>query len=304
MSATVEAASNPGVTPPPLRRVRDKRRSDAFLDGCLRAFGGLTYAFLYVPILVVVIYAFNSGRLVAVWEGFGLRWWGEAWGDESIRNALSLSLWTAAANALLATVLGTAAAVGLRNVGRRTRLAFDGFMFSALIVPEIVIAIASLLFFATLAPSLLGPPAIIMTHAVFNTSVVALLCRARLAGMDRTLEEAAADLGATRLATFRRVTFPRLLPAVVAGALLSFTFSFDDVVLSTFVSSAGSSTLPLAVFSELRFGLSPKANVIATTMLAITLSVIVAAQVLLRRSEARLAEAPAGRGRGSTEDRR
>ena len=285
MSAATEAVTGseaPRVRPP---RVRPKRRSDAAIDVCLRTFGALTYAYLYLPILVVVIYAFNNGRLVAVWDGFGLRWWGEAWGDESIRNALVLSLWTAAANAVVATVLGTAAAVGLRNVGRRTRLAFDGFMYSALIVPEIVIAIASLLFFATFAPGLLGPPAIILTHAVFNTSVVALLCRARLAGMDRSLEEAAADLGATRRATFRRVTLPRLMPAVVAGALLAFTFSFDDVVLSTFVSSAGSSTLPLAVFSELRFGLSPKANVIATTMLAITLTVIVVAQVLLRRSE-------------------
>jgi len=296
VSATAETTAGQaaaGLEPTP--RVRERRRhSDTAINAALRAFGALTYAFLYLPILIVVIYAFNRGRLVAVWEGFGLRWWGEAWGDEAIRHALVLSLWTAALNAVVATLLGTAAAMGLRNVGRRTRLAFDGFMFSALIVPEIVIAIASLLFFATVAPDLLGPPAIVITHAVFNTSVVTLICRARLAGMDRSLEEAAADLGATRAATFRLVTLPQLLPAVVAGALLAFTFSFDDVVLSTFVSSACSSTLPLAVFSELRFGLSPKANVIATTMLAITLTAIVTAQVLLRRSEARLARGAGG----------
>jgi spermidine/putrescine transport system permease protein len=262
------------------------RLQDSAVDGAFRVGGALVYSFLYLPILVVVIYAFNDSRLVAVWHGFGLRYWGETWRDPSIRSALTLSLWTAATNAVLATALGTAAAVGLRNVSRRTRSAFDAFMYSALIVPEIVIAIASLLFFVTVGLPL-GPVAIVITHAVFNTSVVTLVCRARLGGMDRTLEEASADLGATRWGTFRQVTFPQLAPAIVAGGLLAFTFSFDDLVLSTFVSSPGSTTLPIRVFSELRFGLTPKVNVVATTMLAITLTVIVAAQVLLRRGIAR-----------------
>ncbi|MGH2651502.1 MAG: ABC transporter permease, partial [Actinomycetota bacterium] len=179
--------------------------------------------------------------------------------------------------------LGTAAAIGLRNVRRRTRALFDSLMFSTLIVPEIVIAIASLLFFVTVGLPL-GPVAIVITHSVFNTSVVTLICRARLAGMDRSLEEASADLGATRWGTFRQVTLPQLFPAVLAGGLLAFTFSFDDVVLSTFVSSPGSTTLPIRVFSELRFGLSPKANVVATSMLLITLTAIVTAQILLRRA--------------------
>lgn len=241
------------------------------------------YAFLYLPILVVVIYAFNDSRLVAVWRGFGLRWWGEAWRDATIRKALFLSLWTAGANAGLAIVLGTAAALGLRNVGRRTRTAFDAFMYMTLVVPEIVIAIGSLLFFATVAPQVLGPPAIVITHAVFNTSVVTLICRARLAGMDRSLEEASSDLGASRWSTFRQITLPQLAPAIVAGGLLAFTFSFDDVVLSTFVTNAGATTLPLRVFSELRFGLTPLVNVVATTMLSITLTIIVVAQLVLRR---------------------
>lgn len=257
-------------------------RERAF-ENLLRAGGGFMYLLLYAPIVLVVVYAFNQSREVAVWRGFGLRWWGDTWGDESIRNAFVLSLWTATANALLATTLGTAAAIGLRNVGKRTRTAFDVFMYTTLVVPEIVIAIGSLLFFATWLPGLIGPPAIILTHAVFNTSVVTLICRARLAGMDRSLEEASADLGASRVGTFRQVTLPQLYPAIVAGMLLSFTFSFDDVVLSTFVTAAGSSTLPLEVFSELRFGLSPKANVIAATMLGITLTLIVTSQILLRR---------------------
>jgi spermidine/putrescine transport system permease protein len=256
---------------------------DRTVGVALRTGGVLVYLFLYAPIVVVVVFAFNDSRLVEVWRGIGLFWWGQTWADETIRGSLTLSLWTAAANAVLATALGTAAAIGLRNVGRRTRTSFDVLMYMTLIVPEIVIAIASLLFFVTVGLPL-GPLAIILTHAVFNTSVVTLICRARLSGMDRSLEEASADLGATRWGTFRQVTLPQLFPAVVAGGLLAFTFSFDDVVLSTFVSAPGSTTLPIRVLSELRFGLSPKANVVATTMLAITLTAILSAQVLLRRS--------------------
>jgi ABC-type spermidine/putrescine transport system permease subunit II len=272
------------------------RTWNALVERLLRTGAGLVYLFLYLPIAVVVIYAFNDSRLVAVWQGFGLRWWGEAWRDRTIREAFVLSVWTAAANAGIAVLLGTAAALGLRNVGRRSRTAFDAFMYMTLIVPEIVIAIASLLFFATYLPDLLGPPAIVITHAVFNISVVTLICRARLASMDRSLEEASADLGASRSGTFRQVTLPQLLPAIVAGGLLAFTFSFDDVVLSTFVTAPGATTLPLRVFSELRFGLTPLANVVATGMLALTLSAIVTAQVVLRRTEQ---PAPAASAEGS-----
>jgi ABC-type spermidine/putrescine transport system permease subunit II len=259
-----------------------RRTGDKLTDRFLRSVGVVTFIYLYAPIVVVIIYAFNESRLVQVWRGFGLEWWATTWADESITGALTLSLWTAAVNAVLATIIGTAAAIGLRNVGRKSRAAFDSVMYTTLIVPEIVIAIASLLFFVTIGLPL-GPLAIIITHAVFNISVVALVCRARLAGMDRTLEEASADLGATRWGTFWGVTFPQLRPAVLAGGLLAFTFSFDDVVLSTFVSAPGSTTLPLRVFSELRFGLTPKANVVAASMLAITLTAIVTAQFLIRR---------------------
>jgi spermidine/putrescine transport system permease protein len=278
VSAVAAREEVPGAT-----QARRSRTTDGLVNGVLRSGATLVYVFLYAPIVVVAVYAFNDSRLVEVWHGFGLTWWGETWSDVSIRQAFFLSLWTAAANAILATVLGTAAGVGLRNVGRRTRAGFDAAMYTTLIVPEIVIAIASLLFFVTIGLPL-GPLAIVITHAVFNTSVVTLIVRARLAGTDRSLEEASADLGATRWGTFRQVTLPQLFPAVLAGGLLAFTFSFDDVVLSTFVSAPGSTTLPIRVFSELRFGLSPKANVVATTMLGVTLTAIVTAQILLRRS--------------------
>jgi spermidine/putrescine transport system permease protein len=259
-----------------------QQRGERAANVALRTHGTLVYAFLYLPIVIVVVYAFNDSRLVQIWHGFSLRWFREAWEDDSMRQALKISLITATFNAVLATLLGTAAGIALRNVGKRTRSTFDVFMYTTLIVPEIVIAIASLLFFVTIGLPL-GPVAIIITHAVFNTSVVGLIVRSRLAGMDRSLEEASADLGATRWGTFRQVTLPQLRPAVIAGALLAFTFSFDDVVLSSFVSGVGSTTLPVEIFSQIRFGLSPKINVVAVLTLTLTITAIVTAQVLLRR---------------------
>jgi spermidine/putrescine transport system permease protein len=255
---------------------------DRVVDRLLGGHGILLYVFLYLPIVVVVVYAFNESRLAQVWHGLSLRWFPEAWNDRTLRAAFRISVTTAAANAVVATILGTAAAIALRNVGRRTRSLFDVFMYMALIVPEIVIAIASLLFFVTIRVPL-GPLAIVITHAVFNTSLVTLIVRARIAGMDRSLEEASADLGASRWGTFRQVTLPQLYPAVLAAVLLSFTFSFDDVVLSSFVSGPGSTTLPVEIFSSLRFGLTPKINVVAVFTLAITLTAIFVAQLLLRR---------------------
>lgn len=284
MSAT--AAGLPRATTPAIA-------GDRAISFALRLHTVLVYLFLYLPILVVVVYAFNEGRLVQVWKGFSLRWFGEAWRDPTLRHGLWISTYTAGATALVATSLGTAAAIGLRNVGRRTRTAFDAFMYMTLITPELVAAIASLMAFVTIGLPL-GPLAIVITHSIFNTAVVALILRARLAGMDRSLEEASRDLGAGRWATFAQITLPQLLPAVAAGALLAFTFSFDDVVLSTFVSGPGSTTLPVEIFSELRFGLSPKINVVAVTTLSVTLTFVATAQILLRRSERRSERASRG----------
>ena len=265
---------------------------DRLVTRLLRVQATLVYVFLYLPILVVVLFAFNEGRLVQVWEGFSLRWFGEAWRDSALRRGLWISTYTAASTAVLATLLGTAAAVGLRNVGRRVRSAFDVLLYTTLVTPELVAAIASLMAFVTIGLPL-GPVAIVITHSIFNTAVVTLIVRSRLAGMDRSLEEAARDLGASRRAAFSQITLPQLIPAVAAGALLAFTFSFDDVVLSTFVSGPGSTTLPVEVLSELRFGLSPKINVVAVVTLSITLTFVVVAQLLLRRATRRAREVSA-----------
>jgi spermidine/putrescine transport system permease protein len=251
-------------------------------EPALRSWTALVYVFLFIPIVLVVIFSFNASRLVAVWSGFSLKWYGTAWTDPSILDALRTSLTVALINAVLATVFGTLAAIGLQRVGRRTRTAFELMVYGTIVTPEIVIAIASLLFFVTINVDL-GIPTIVITHVVYNTSIVALIVRARLVGMDRTLDEAAADLGATPLQTLWRVTIPLLYPAILAGALLAFTFSFDDFVLTFFVSGASSTTLPLRIFSMLRFGVSPVVNAIATVMLVVTLTCIFTASLIVRR---------------------
>ena len=257
-------------------------RLASLIDPALRAWTAVVFAFLFLPIVVVIVFSFNGSRLVEVWTGFSLKWYGTAWTDPSILDALRVSLTVATANALLATVFGTLAALGLRRAGRRLRTAFELMVYGTIVTPEIVIAIASLLFFVTVNFDL-GIPTIVITHVVYNTSIVTLIVRARLAGMDKSLEEAAADLGATPLEAMRRVTLPLLYPAILAGALLAFTFSFDDFVLTFFVSGASSTTLPLKIFSMLRFGISPVVNAVATVMLGVTLTCIAAASLAVRR---------------------
>jgi spermidine/putrescine transport system permease protein len=257
-------------------------RIGRLFEPALRTWTALVYAFLFIPIVLVVIFSFNASRLVAVWSGFSFKWYGIAWTDPSILDALRVSLTVALINAVLATVFGTLAAIGMQRVGRRTRTAFELMVYGTIVTPEIVIAIASLLFFVTINVDL-GIPTIVIAHVVYNTSIVALIVRARLMGMDRTLDEAAADLGATPLETLRRVTIPLLAPAILAGALLAFTFSFDDFVLTFFVSGASSTTLPLRIFSMLRFGVSPVVNAIATVMLVVTLTCIFTASLIVRR---------------------
>lgn len=257
---------------------RARRGVDAVLD--LHALG--VFVFLYAPIVVVVLFAFNDNRHVETWTHPSVRWFGITLRDVAFRRSFGLSVWTACANAVIATVIGTALAITLRDMGKRARLLFDVLLYTNLVIPEIVMAIASLLLFSTIGFPL-GAWAIVLTHSMFNISVVTLIVRARLAGAGRSLEEAAADLGATRWGTFRQVTGPMVAPAIGASALLAFTFSFDDVVLSQFVTGPGATTLPLRVFSELRFGLSPRTNVVGVFILALTITAVVVAQMLLGR---------------------
>jgi ABC-type spermidine/putrescine transport system permease subunit II len=265
-----------------------RRLPDLLTEVWLRAQSLLLYIFLYAPIAVVVFFSFNDSRRVTIWNGFTTKWYGTVWTDPEWASSLHVSLFVASFNMLIAVVLGTLAAVGMRSAPRWLRMSFEGIVYMTIITPEIVIAVASLLYFVLVLPIGQGIVAMVISHAVYNTSIVALIVSARLAGMDRTLEEASADLGANPLATFWQITIPQLLPAILAGGLLAFTFSFDDFILSNFLSAAGTTTLPVRLFSEVQFGVSPEFNALAASMLLVTLSAIVIAQLVLRRSERRV----------------
>jgi spermidine/putrescine transport system permease protein len=274
-----------------------KDRFGRFVEVWLRGHSLLVYMFLYVPIVVVVVFSFNgTDRRVTDWQGFSLRWYESVLADKVIQSALLNSFIVAISTAIISTIFGTMAALGLQRAPKWFQRPFEALTFVSIIVPEIVIALATLVFFATSFDIInpifdirlrLGFPTIIAAHALFNISLVMLLVRARLSGMDRTHVEASYDLFGTPWRTFWQITFPQLLPAIVAGFLLSFTFSFDDYVITTFVSGAGTTTLPLYVFSSIRKGVTPATNAIAAIMLLITLSILLVGQLLVARNARR-----------------
>jgi ABC-type spermidine/putrescine transport system permease subunit II len=249
----------------------------------LGGYSALVYAFLFMPIVVVVVYAFNSGNNVAEFSGFSTRWFSTALHDDTITSAVGRSLRIAIASAVVATVFGTAAALALSRVSRKIRAPFDVLVFLTLVVPELVIAVSTLIFFVNLSFDL-GLVTMFLGHTVFNASLVMLIVRARFVSMGSSLEEASMDLGASPVSTFRQVTLPRLAPAILAGAVLSFTFSFDDVVISNFTSGAGNDTWPLRVLAGLRFGLRPDLNATATMMLGVTLVGLTVVGLVLRHA--------------------
>ena len=265
----------------------------------------LVFFFLYVPIAVVVVLAFNSSRRVLLWEGFSTKWFGIALRDQDIRNALETSVIVASLNAVVACVLGTLLALGLSRMRPWLRGPIDALAYMTLVTPEIVFAIAALIFFVQADQWLVGALGngvaglfgetspldlwggrltILVAHVVFNATVVALVVRARFVGMGQTLEEASFDLGAGPLSTFRQVTLPRLAPAILAGGLLAFTFSFDDFYTSFFVAGTEATTLPMFIFASLRFGVTPAITATATMIIGVSLVAIVIAYVVLRRT--------------------
>ena len=288
---------------------RPKPRGGRFgglVEVWLRSHTILIYLFLYIPIIVVVVFSFNATeRRVTDWQGFSLKWYATVLSDKVVMSALTNSFIVAIFTAIIATIFGTMAALGLQRAPKWFQRPFEALTFVSIIVPEIVIALATLVFFSSsfdIINSLiglklrLGFPTIIAAHALFNISLVMLLVRARLSGMDRTHVEASYDLFGTPWRTFWQITFPQLLPAIVAGFLLSFTFSFDDYIITTFVSGAGSTTLPLYVFSTIRRGVTPATNAVAAIMLLITLTILIVGQIIVARNARRAG----GRGRDAT----
>lgn len=256
----------------------------------LKANAWFVFAFLYVPIVVLVIFSFNDSERVNVWQGLSARWYGEALGNTQVISALRVSLIVAISSTVVSTVLGTAVALALDRYRFKGRRALDGTVYLPIVIPDITMAVMLLVFFAeafklidTIGPRFtLGVTTIALSHIAFSISFVAVVVRARLDQFDRTLEEAARDLYATPWRTFRRVTLPLIAPGIAAGALLALTLSLDDVVISAFTAGPGATTLPVYVFSTIRQGVTPELNAISTLMLAASITLVVASLALQR----------------------
>jgi spermidine/putrescine transport system permease protein len=240
------------------------------------------FIFLYLPIFILIIYSFNENKVVGVWSGFSLRWYTVLFQDEAIASALWVSLWVALWSTIISTILGTLAALSLERFRYRGRTTFDAVLYLPVIIPDIVMALSTLLFFVMFAIPL-SRYTILIAHIAFNISFVAIVVRARLAGMDARLEEAAADLGADEWTTFRRITLPLLMPGIVAAALLAFTLSLDDFVITFFVAGPGSTTLPVRVYSMIKFGVTPEVNAISTLMFVGSTLLVIFSLLLQRR---------------------
>lgn len=251
---------------------------------------GFVFAFLYGPILWIVIFSFNEGRLVTLWSGFSTKWYGELMRNDRLVDAAGLSLVIAAVSATLATVLGALSGFALARLGKfKGRLLFAGALGAVLTLPEVILGLAQLLAFVALddLPGWPGRGAatIVAAHATLGMAYVALVVQARLADFDRSLEEAALDLGATPATVFATVTLPLILPALGGGWLISFMISLDDVVLASFVSGPGATTLPMVVFSSARLGLNPQINALATLMVGVGAIAVLSAVWLLGRKQ-------------------
>ena len=240
------------------------------------------FLFLYIPILILIIYSFNDSSQIGLWTGFSVRWYGELFRNQAVLDALKLSLWVAVWSTLISTFLGTLTALALERHNFWGKITYDAILYLPVIIPDIVMALSTLLFFVVLGVAL-SKYTILIAHVAFNISFVAIVVRARLADMNSTLEEAAADLGANEWQSFRRVTLPLLMPGIISGALLAFTLSLDDFVITFFVAGPGSTTLPVRVYSMIRFGLTPEVNAVSTLMFLGSTLLVIISLVLQRR---------------------
>jgi spermidine/putrescine transport system permease protein len=280
-SSSQLAGNRPRASIRPRAWQRDRARA-AFNSRVLTWLAIGIFAFLYLPIIVLVIFSFSGASNVGVWTGFSTRWYADLLSDRALMSAFRVSLWVAVWSTLIATVLGTLAAMALERYRFFGRLTFDTALYLPIIIPDIVMALSTLLFFVTFAVPL-SRYTILVTHIAFNIAFVAVVVRARLAEMDKSLEEAAADLGAGAWTTFRRITLPILMPGIVSGALLAFTLSLDDFVITFFVAGPGSTTLPVRVYSMIKFGVTPEVNAISTLMLLGSTVLVVISLLLQRR---------------------
>ncbi|MBN2864526.1 MAG: ABC transporter permease subunit [Thiotrichales bacterium] len=255
------------------------------------------YAFLYGPILSLIIYSFNESRLVTVWGGWSTKWYGELLQNQAILDAAGLSLKIAAVSATFAMILGTLAALALVRFKRFKGRNVLGVMVAApLVMPEVILGLSLLLLFVAMDdllgwPSGRGQTTIILAHMTFAMAYVAVVVRSRIAHLDQSLEEAAMDLGAKPIKVFFTITLPIIAPALMAGWLLAFTLSLDDLVVASFVSGPGATTLPMMVYSSVRLGVSPQINALATLIVVfVGIAVAIAGYVMYRQEKIRQTE--------------
>ncbi len=248
----------------------------------LTILAALVYFFLYAPILLMAVYSFNDSRLNITWQGFTWKWYLSLWQNAYVLEAMGNSLVVAVVSTLLSVVLGTTAAYGLYRFRLRTAKLLEGLIFIPLVVPDVVLGVSLLVLFV-LAGISLGLHTIIIAHSVFGIAYVAVVVRARLAGLDPNLEQAAMDLGADWWTCFHRIVLPLILPGVVAGGLLAFTVSMDDFVVTFFTAGVGSTTLPLRIYSMLKLGISPEVNALSTILVVVIALLVLIAQLVLRR---------------------
>jgi putrescine transport system permease protein len=242
----------------------------------------LGFLLLYAPIALVILYSFNASRLATVWGGWSPRWYGALVSNEQLLASVGVTAKAAVASAAIATILGTLAAIALdRFEGFRSRTFFAGMIYAPIVLPEVVMGLALLLLFVSLGLER-GFVTLVIAHATLGLGFVTMIVRARLAGLDRTLEEAAADLGAGPLTAFLQITLPLILPAVAAGFLLAMTLSLDDLVLASFNTGPGSSTLPMRIYSEVRLGVSPQINAVSTLLIVVVWTSLAVAALLDR----------------------
>jgi putrescine transport system permease protein len=245
----------------------------------------LGIAFLYLPILILVIYSFNASRLVTVWGGWSLRWYRELLNDGPMLEATRNSLAIAFCSATIATVLGTLAAFALTRLGWfRGRLPFVAMIYAPLVMPEVITGLSLLLFFVAINLDR-GFLTVMIAHATLTLCFVAVVVQSRLVSFDRTLEEAAMDLGCPPVRTFLTVTLPLIAPAVVAGFLLAFSLSLDDLVIASFTTGPGATTLPIRIYSQVRLGVKPEINAICTIFITVVAIVVIVASILTRRAD-------------------
>jgi len=247
----------------------------------------LGFGLLYLPIVLLVIFSFNESRLVTVWAGFSTKWYGELLKNQALLDAAWVTLRVAAVSSTLATILGVVAGLAMARFGRfRGRTLFSGMIYAPLVMPEVITGLSLLLTFVALSVNR-GFVTVTLAHVTFSMCYVAVVVQSRLVSFDRAIEEAAMDLGCPPARTFFYITLPVIMPAVVSGWLLAFTLSLDDLVIASFTTGPGATTLPMKIYSQVRLGVTPEINAISTILIGIVAVGVVVASLLSKRQELR-----------------